>query len=154
MLANAAHADAAEAAVRDLHFELVDLDPNDGIAPSFTFQNLAGNTIIDHAPDWTSTNYRLHEGRDGYSVIRQFASFTDIHSGGQVVERTVDLADAYDNGGSMSINLSFVTYAHSSLTASAVPEPGTWGLGLAGLMVVGTALRGASRRRQTLAKAR
>jgi len=92
-------------------------------------------------------------GRDGYSVIRQFASLTDIHSGTQAFEHTVDLAGAYDNEGGSSVNLSFLLYAHSSLTPSAVPEPGTWGLSLAGLAVVGTALRGASRRRQGLNRA-
>jgi len=53
VLATTAHADLAEAAVRNLRFELVDLDPSDGIAPSFTFQNLAGGANIGGA---TSSN--------------------------------------------------------------------------------------------------
>ena len=39
-------ASTATASMSDFHIELVDLDPNDGIAPSLTFQNVQGGPFI------------------------------------------------------------------------------------------------------------
>jgi hypothetical protein len=41
-----AAASTATASMSDFHVELIDLDPNDGIAPSITFQNLQGGSFI------------------------------------------------------------------------------------------------------------
>jgi hypothetical protein len=41
-----ASASTATASMSDFHVELVDLDPNDGIAPSLTFQNVQGGPFI------------------------------------------------------------------------------------------------------------
>jgi hypothetical protein len=39
-------ASTATATLTDFHIQLVDLDPNDGIAPSLTFQNVLGGSFI------------------------------------------------------------------------------------------------------------
>jgi len=41
-----AAASTATASMTDFHVELIDLDPNDGIAPSLTFQDLQGGSFI------------------------------------------------------------------------------------------------------------
>ena len=41
-----AAASTATASMTDFHVELIDLDPNDGITPSLTFQNLQGGSFI------------------------------------------------------------------------------------------------------------
>ncbi|SEO47056.1 PEP-CTERM protein-sorting domain-containing protein [Duganella sp. CF517] len=122
-----------------------------------TLLTVSGNVFTDAARSldagegyrvfsWASVDITDSEMHTGSSLSREGALIWGEQTSAAGNNEFFTLAFANPGAAAMAVSVNFLAYTEIAVTAAAVPEPASWGMTLAGLLLAGSAARRAPRR--------